>query len=200
MARRRRPAGQASLLNRFQQGSRQKRAADKFDYSYYDRIVMANGTSEFRMFQSPIGQNGKTMADTNMKNGGSIPNGTHFRAHALKVIYTGSSIKVTSQKLFAMLANTTLEIILDGKADLGTYTLAEIFGSPVNLSVDTAAAGNGDLKSMTVMKGILPLNYPIDLAALQNFEVKIRHWVAPDATLNGDWLQISFNGRSLRLS
>ena len=193
---------QGNAIQRLQQGSRQQHAADKFDYSYYDRMVMSATVTETRLFQSPVGQNSKTLADTNMKVGGSMPNGTNFKAHALKVIYTSSTEKATMENFYKMLANTTVEIILDGKADLGTYTLAEIFGAPINVATTIATTGIGskDNIQMSVVKGIVPFNYPITLAGLQQFEVKVRHYVAPDATLNGDWLQFSFNGRNVRLS
>lgn len=53
----------------------------------YDSIVVpAAGSNALRLFQNPIGQAGKTIADTNMELGGQIPKGQSFKCTGVEVL------------------------------------------------------------------------------------------------------------------
>lgn len=53
----------------------------------YDSITVPNaGSNALRLFQNPIGQNGKTIADTNMELGGQIPKGQAFKCTGIEVL------------------------------------------------------------------------------------------------------------------
>lgn len=60
-----------------------------YDYATYP----AAGTTSLTFFQLPIGQGGKTLADTNMRLGGQFPNGQRFLCTGLEVrFYPGNAI------------------------------------------------------------------------------------------------------------
>jgi len=53
----------------------------------YDSIVVpSDGSNALRLFQNPIGQNNKTIADTNMELGGQIPKGQSFKCTGIEVL------------------------------------------------------------------------------------------------------------------
>lgn len=55
---------------------------------FYDSIaVPAAGANALRLFQNPIGQAGKTIADTNMELGGQIPKGQAFKCTGVELLF-----------------------------------------------------------------------------------------------------------------
>lgn len=53
----------------------------------YDSITVPSaGSNALRLFQNPIGQNSKTIADTNMELGGQIPKGQAFKVTGIEVL------------------------------------------------------------------------------------------------------------------
>jgi len=184
-----------------QDGTRSNKSGDKIDYSFYDTAVLAIATTQHRFFTQQLGGT-KTLSDTNMKQGGVMPNGQRFTCHALKFMYFSAAAKPTAflQSYYDMLKNTTVQIILAGKDDYGTFTLAEIMGASEYVALTPTAAGDNIVKLNAIAKGVFPLNIPVTLAAMQTFEINVTHQVAVVAGLVGDSIRISLNGRLERLS
>lgn len=184
-----------------QEGTRSKSSGDKLDYSFYDTATLAIATTQHRLFTQQLGGT-KTLSDTNMKVGGTMPNGQRFIAHAIKIMYFSAAAKPTAflQSYYDMLRDTTIQIILAGKDDYGTFTMAELMGASEYVALTPTAAGDNIPKLSAVIRGVFPLNIPVTLAALQTFEVTMVHQVAVVAGLVGDKVRVSLNGRLERLS
>jgi len=184
-----------------QDGTRSGKSGDKIDYSFYDTATLAIATTQHRLFTQQLGGT-KNLADTNMKQGGVMPSGQRFTAHAIKVMYFSAAAKPTAfvQSYYDLLRNTTLQIILAGKDDYGTFTLAELMGASEYVALTPTAAGDNIPKLSAVVKGVFPLNIPVVLAAMQTFEITMTHQVAVVAGLVGDFVKVSLNGRLERLS
>lgn len=184
----------------YQQGSIGK-GEDMFDYTYYDTQTIAATTTSFRMFQTPVGQGGKTLDKTNLKAAGTLPQGEQLIVGKIKAMYYANAIAndATFQNILDMFFNTTVEIIVQNK-DVGIFTLAEIFGiSLLTVQLPTVAGNNVNVPEPR-FHGIFPLNTPIMLAALNSFELRVTHQTAAAATLNGHGLRIGLNGVLKRLS
>lgn len=184
-----------------QDGTRSGKSGDKIDYSFYDTTTLAVATTQHRLFTQQLG-GAKTLADTNMKQGGVMPSGQRFTAHAIKLMYFSGAVKPTAflQSFYEMLKNSTLQIILAGKDDYGTFTLAELMGASEYIALTPTAAGDNITKLQAIVKGIFPLNIPVTLAAMQTFEITLIHHAAVAAGLAGDFIKVSLNGKLERLS
>jgi hypothetical protein len=194
-------AQQRDPLLALQDGTRSKRSGDKFDYTYYDTATLAVATTSHRLFTQQLG-GAKTLADTNMKVGSQIPSGQKLIVHALKIDYIGKTTKATADLLsyYNMLDQTTLQIILSGKDDYGTFRLTELMGAHQYLALTPTAAGDNIDRVQAIAKGVFPFNVPITLAALQTFEILITHQTAVAAALATDRLVVGLNGKLIRLS
>lgn len=183
-------------------GSYSDSEGEKLDWTYYDTIALLSTTLMHRFFAIPLGQAGKTLADTNLPNAGLLPQGHNLRIHGLKAWYVGTDALATADllALYNMLNNTTIEFLVPGKATLGTWRLAEIFGSPMLATCIPTTAGNYIQQVKGDFKPVFPLNFPINVGAVQSFEVRLTHHVAPAAELDADKLVFGLRGRLLRMA
>lgn len=192
-----------SALDRLQSdGAYSKRAAEKLDYELWDTISLLSTTLTHRFFVNPLGSGGKTLADTNMINAGLLPQGQNMKIHSIEVLYMSDTVFGTDdiQLFYTMLKQTTVEFVVPGKDNLGQWILAKLFGMCQIISLTPTAAGDNLPFNLPTFKGIYPLNYPIKIGAVQSFEVRLTHQVAPNASLDGNLLMISLHGRLFRMS
>ncbi len=194
----------SSALRKLEEnGSYSKTAAEVLDFSYYDTMVMATGTLLQRLFITPLGQGGKSLADTNMVSAGQLPQGQNFKIYNFKVFYCsfgGAFATADINFWYQMLSTTTFEFIVPGKDNLGQWTLWEMIGESTMISLVPTVAGDNIPLNQPRYGGVFPLNKPIKIGAVQSFEVRIQHHVAPNAVLDDDKLFISLNGRLVRMS
>lgn len=186
-------------LAKLQEGTYSKGGA-VLDWSYYDTMKIEAATRSHRLFTTPLGQNGKTLADTNMTSASQIPQGQNMTVRAIKMLYTASGTKTAAQieAFYKMLKNTTVELFIAGKDASFQFKLNELMQSPILVNIDTAAnTANVPLVEQRAV-GVFPLNVPITLAGLTSFEIRVTHHVAADASLNNDEITISLNGGLLR--
>jgi hypothetical protein len=179
---------------------------EKLDWSYYDSLTLAAAGTEFSMFQVPIGggATAKTLADTNMTTGGTLPQGQKFRVRAIRAEYLSHNQKATASidLLYQFLRAVTVRFFITGKDAIFSKPLTEVMGIPMLFSVTPTAAGDNLLiSSMGRFVGVNVLNVPITLASLTNFEVRINYPTALGATaIVGDILRISLAGILVRAS
>lgn len=192
-----------SALSKMQQDSAySKSAAEKLDWEIWDTISLLSTTQTHRFFVNPLGSGGKTLADTNMINAGLLPQGQNMKIHAIEVLYMSDTVFGTDdiQLFYTMLKETTVEFVVPGKDNLGQWILAKLFGMCQLISLTPTAAGDNLPFNMPTFKGIYPLNYPIKIGAVQSFECRLVHHVAPNASLDANKLLISLHGRLFRMS
>jgi hypothetical protein len=184
------------------QGTYSAQGAEKLDYSYFDSHVLAATGTEVSMFQSPIGAGGKTISDTNMSLGGTLPRGQNFKIRAIRAEILGHAAYATAtiMLLYNWMRTVTVRLFITGKDALYSKPLTEVMGIPMLINVIPTAAGDniGNL-SLGRFLGINPLNVPITFAELTNFEVRLNWPTAIGATaIVGDIIRISLNGILLR--
>ena len=85
---------------------------DYRSYWLYDRETINNGATEVYFFQSP---EGKTTADTNLKQFSTIQTGWQFEIHALRVILPPDISTADAEALFA---NSAITLYKDGDTEV----------------------------------------------------------------------------------
>jgi len=195
--------GKVSNLSRLARGTYGS-GGEVLDKTLYDDCILAAAVLVHRLFVVPLGGGvpAKTLADTNMTTAGMIPQGQNIAVRAIKVWYAGLHQFASADVLnfYAMLANTTVEILLPGKDKLGEWNLQELFGCCVTQAATPAVAGNNEPHLSPRFHGITPLNTPLVLAALTPIEVRIQHHVATAAAIAGDRLYVGLTGTMQRAS
>ena len=179
-----------------------KRNVEVLDYTYYDRYSLLVATTKIRMFTVQLGQQGKTMADTNMLNSSLLPQGQNLKVYFIKCCYQGSSEKdeAALQNFFEYLQNTTLTVKVPGKDNLGVWPLHEMFGISTMLTLVPSVPGDNVPMPQPTYKSVYPLNFQIKLGAIQTFEVEIESHTPTNTSLDADRLWVGLNGRLRRMS
>jgi len=174
---------------------------EKLQWSLYDDTTLATGDTVKRLFTVPVGQNGKTLSNTNMTQSGQIAQGQNMQVRALRMIYTPAAAwdltKLTA--FFNFLKTTVVEIVINNKAPMIQGTLAEFMGASINGAAAAAVAGSSLISGQVgFLTGVFPMNIPLNLAALTPFEVRLTYTTAIPAALNGDNFTFSLQGRLVR--
>lgn len=175
--------------------------AEKLEWSYYDSMVIdaTTPTLEYRLFQAAYGSTAaKTLARTNMRTAGIMPQNQKLTAYVLKVAYIGSAVRTSFQKILNLLNNSVLQVFISGKDAIYEKTLSEVFGIAMNVTEETGAANIVTNPFVNKFPGLDRLNKQIVLAANTPFEVKITLTAAPDASLNNDLIRVALSGLLLR--
>jgi hypothetical protein len=178
-----------------------KTAGEVLDWTYYDTLALVSTTLMHRFFTVPLGQAGKTLADTNLTNGSQLPQGQNMKVHGLKACIVSAALAtVEIAYMYNMLNSTTIEFIVPGKDSLGTWRLAEIMGSSFLVPLIPTTAGDNLPLNKCDFKPVFPLNFPIKIGAIQTFEVRMTHQVAPNAALDATKICFGLRGRLVRMA
>jgi hypothetical protein len=185
-------------LANLQEGSH-GRSGEIISYSLFDTVTLVSTQMNFKFFSTPLGQGVpvKTQADTNNLLAGVMPAGQRLTVEMLKIIIFGAATVTDAVQinLFQMLFNTTLEVYLPGKDNLGYWTLAEITG--LSTMFPYSATFSGPQPRYT---SCYRLTVPIILAAQTAFEVRLVHHIAPNAAINDFRIKLVLAGTLERLS
>ena len=188
------------------QGGNRSGFGEDLHWSFWDVQPLAITTLTHKFFAQSQGQGTpvKTFDQTNMIQGGSMPNGNHFTVKEIKMMYTGLGSKTSlfMQFFYQMLQQTTFDIRFVGKDSMGQWALNELFGNAFGVNIiPTVAGDNLPAVNQSIIKASFFLNIPIKIPALQNFEVNIVHHTAiGSGEMEGDLLKISLCGELNRLS
>ncbi len=185
----------ASTLETLQKGARAG-GKEVFDFTYYDTCSYADG-NEIRLFTASVGQNGKTKAETNMKTPGAIPQGQRLTVAKIKAFLFNSAPQNESNmaEIYNMIFRTTVDIVLPGKMELGSFPLSEIMGISSLLMIKPEGTGGANIPIIQPrFHGILPLNSPLILPALQPFEIVVRPNGSSSEYTRDTQLRIGLNG------
>jgi len=191
-------AVQAAAVNTFRySGGTYAAGGDAIDWSYYDTAMIPAVVGATRFFTIPIGQAGKTLADTNMIAASQIPTAQHFEVGCIKVFYISGAIHDTAdlEAYYTLLKQTTVEVNIANKYVYGQWTLAEMMGAASLFALEPTAAGDNISQIQPRFHGIVPFNTHLILAQNTNFNVAVTYWAVPGAYLVGDWLMISLYGK-----
>ena len=194
--------GVNETLARLQSGAYQ-RGGEVLDWSYYDTVNMLNTTGVHHMFTAGLGgASGKTLRDTNMMSDGKMPQGERLFVKFIKITYVSYAARDNAAMLdlYQMIEDTTAKIKVQGKDSMGTFKLAELFGSPFYFQLVPTNAGDNVPLINGNFTGIKTLNKVLILPSLTTFEVELQHHVLPADTLNTDRLTIYLCGRLERLA
>jgi hypothetical protein len=160
--------------------------ASLYDYTTY----AAAGQTELNFFQTPQGQGGKTLADTNMEAAGSLPAPKNFLVTSLEInFWPGVNPWITGAAATGGLLNDVwtvaksgyLELYVGSKnyiqeGPLGVFPASNgLVVSPALSDATTAAANlrtSIDYANMGGKPYILPS--PIALVSSQNFRVSLK--------------------------
>jgi len=184
-----------------------KAQGDLIDFTLYDSMYVDNATPTLnqQLFVNGLGQtdpvtgNRKVLSDTNMRGRVGIPQGQKLMVKFIKTFYHFETVDADGTTLLAfydMLAETTVNIRIEGKDTYGVWGLDEMLNFPIS----NASTGATQISTQGKAVGVYPLELPIVLASLTSFELTITHDVAPAAALQDDKLKIGLCGVLGRLS
>lgn len=181
-----------------QRGSKTGLAVAGYDYTFFDTELINPAVPVFRFFTMPYGQGGKTISDTNMKSPAQMPQGKKFTCRALKVGFIPHNIKTGTGLLdiITFYSNTVLKFLVDGKEDIGTWTLSELAGFNFPIAADINGDPETDFNTTLRdnVKDHFFFNIPIELPAQQIFEIEATHVGSIGQGLTNDKLRIMLSG------
>lgn len=178
---------------------------EEIAWSLYDfTTYAAAGQTVLTLFQSPLGQNGKTIIDTNLDSAGSVPKGQNFMVQAVSVeFFPGVSIEAVAMNDYV---DDVQQIIEGGALAFTVGSKRYINQSPLGLFPPTY--GQEGYSAMTTAaqsvtygrnKGKLYEIIPVDLVSNQNFKVELT-WPTVVALPSGvaGRIGVRFHGRLYR--
>jgi hypothetical protein len=157
-----------------------------YDYQTY----AAAGATQFTFFQTPIGQGGNTLADTNMEAAGQFPRPKEFLVTGIQVFFDPGNV-VAANDITAvqenwndvtdvMLGEGFLDFFIGSKSYLKDAPLAKftqqfcIDGTANQAAATTTAATDvGPIVDYAVHKGRYYSITPVKLPSNQNFNVTL---------------------------
>lgn len=169
--------------------------------SLYDfQAYAAAGQTSLTFFQVPVGQSGKTKADTNMEQAGSLPSPKQFLIETIEVyLYPGSLVNVAASAatnlpqqaddMYAFAKSGFLDLFIGSKSYLTEAPLGR-FPASTGMRVDQAMTGTftapnaikGEYAAMTGL--IYRVEPQILLEPTQNFNVTM-NWPTAVAMPSG---------------
>lgn len=176
---------------------------EKLRWTYYDRMLVVGAVPNTqRLFTIPLGQGGKTLADTNLTVAGMIPQGQQLQVQEILVMYKSAATKATTnvQMFYDIMEQTTVSVKLQNKESMLQVTLQELMGAATLFALTPTAAGDNIPLIQPKYHGIFPVRPMIILAAMTPFEVTVQHHVAPNAALANDVIKIGLRGTLYRVS
>lgn len=203
--------------NPFAQGAYNPGSVTIVDWEYWDTLTVSHTVPQTTMFQDRTGQNGKTLADTNMAGtGGGLPTGQWMQVWAIRVfgMWKGASnnatpyslVSLEAQEVLNLIATTTVDFGIANLASQGQWTLQSLMGLGITGTVLPAATmfANPAIQSPR-WHGIYPLNNAITLPEQTGFTVNVIHqdmgatsW-ATNHTINGSLIRIGLVGKLARM-
>lgn len=168
----------------------------KYDNVLWDRIILDSTVDDPTFFDVGQGENfpgtntRKNRSDTNLK-GKGLPTAMSFWVFGFALKYFAIAERTVAQLVLIddFFRNTSWEFLIDGKTAYGQGTLDYIMGAPTQIQLTLAAGSNYAYQNIGVTKGFLPLNAPIPLAKLTDFQVQLNMDNGINAGLDGDLLK-----------
>lgn len=166
-------------------------------WSYYDSFLFdstgANTLQQLFFTEGIGGASGKTLADTNFRGQGTIPSGQKLEADALELYYVPSSTKTLAQwqNIIDMISTGYLIVDISTKSNQLELPLAQMFGSSMPVATSDI---NANPLARAPFNTVWELPIPIVLASQTTFNITMAWSTAPNASLDGDKVFLSFVG------
>jgi hypothetical protein len=181
--------------------------AEKNSTTKYDTQILNAANLLHRYFTNPVGSTftvggNKTLADTNVETANGMGANEKFTINSIEGLYLTHAL-LTNAALLAIqtcMFETTLTLRISGKDVIWQGTLVQLFGLRFGGVLVPTVAGDNVTGLPVSPVGVIKFRVPITLAANTVYTWMLEHWAAPDATLNGDKLKISLNGRQERIA
>ncbi len=174
---------------------------------YDSATYAAAGQTSLSFFQNPIGQNGKTKADTNMENAGQLPTGKNFLVTSIEVLFFPGVNPTTVQEGAALSAtnfsNDVYTVAKSGYLDFFVLSKSYLSEAPIGrfppktrLDISSAAGVGSQAASTGTDDIALDHDYAVSagrpyfvdpnitLVSNQNFNVTL-NWPAAVALPSG---------------
>lgn len=194
-------AGGATVAN-LQRGTYGTQGEVK-DWSYYDTAKLSVGSNVYNYFTVATGQQGKTLADTNLNSAGSIPQGQNFTINDIKMFITADNLysEVDVIEFYKWLCTTTLSVEVSGKSPLLQVNLNELMGiNSSMLLVPSVPGDNVGGVSLPIPRKQYELKIPIVLGGTTTFKVVLTSSEGIHDQLTDLKVQISLHGVLASLS
>jgi len=170
-------------------------AGSQYDQVLWDRIILLDTVDNHSFFSVGQGENfpgtttKKTRADTNLK-GRGIASSKSFWILGYVFKYYGVDLKTVAELLLIddLMRNTVWDFKLNNNQVYGSGTLDFILGEAKQIQLSLAAGSNYQYKNYGVTKGFYPLNAPIPMANLVDFNIELDMVSGSNAALNADQL------------
>lgn len=162
-----------------------------YDFTTYDG---ATGQTELNFFQTPQGQGGKTLADTNMEAAGALPNPKNFLVTAIEInFWSGVLPSVFGAQAAAQSLNDTWTFAKSGYLEFYIGSKNYVQEGPLNVFpamnglVVGAALADASTPGATMQSRIAYSNLggkpymmasPVALVSNQNFRVSMKWPIA----------------------
>ena len=157
-----------------------------YDFTDY----AAAGQTELNFFQTPLGQGGKTLADTNIESAGSLPNPKNFLVTSLEVCFWPGVLPGTfGAQTAARLVNDVWTVAKSGylefyigsknyvqEGPLGVFPAVNGLVVSAALADQTTAAAASQSMIQYANMGGRPYHFasPVSLVSNQNFRVSMK--------------------------
>jgi len=189
-----------SALRAMEEGAYNTEMGELLWWSYYDTLLLEVATLEYSFFSTPLGQGGKTKAETNFPAANQMPQAQKLEVRAIELFYIPQAAKsqAEAQNIINAFRTGWLEFDFTNKAPLVQLPLPQLMGAAFPIIVSGAAAGD-QAYGRSEYTGVWESPVEIILPAKSNFSVNIVFNTALDASLEGDKLQISLVGGLVRL-
>lgn len=170
-------------------------------WSLYDTAVFDSAQVnplQYVYYTDRLGQNGKTLADTNARGAGQIPTGNKFESNAIEMYYIPNAAKLATEVQNILDAFSTGFLVFDitSKSNQLELPLSQLMGNPFPMVLNQA---DNQLQSRSSYTGIWETPIPLILAAQVSFSASLNFTVAPNASLDGDKFFMSLVGSLVTL-
>jgi hypothetical protein len=186
-------------------------------WNLYDTLAYATtGQQSLTFFQSPVGQNGKTLADTNMQAGGALPNPQQFLVTGIEIYFRpGTAVStlgapavneyaIDNEKFW--MSPSWLTFLIGSKAYLNESPLIKfpppngLVGWAAMSDTTTAGAGQNNVISYATAAGeCFEMNPPVLLTTNTNFNISL-NWPALVTLTTAATVKVNLSGLLYRAS
>ena len=152
---------------------------EEITWSLYDfAVYAAAGQTGLTLFQSPLGQNGKTIIDTNLDSAGAVPKGQNFLVQGISIeFFPGVPIESVAMNDYV---DDVQDVLSGGALEFTVGSKKYVKQSPLGLFPPTYgqegyAAATTAAQNIVFgqNKGKLYEIIPVDLTSNQNFKVEL---------------------------
>lgn len=189
-----------SALNSTQAGTYPNAGAGqngkRYAWTWYDSFgLLDTGLLEHPFFTVPVGQGGKTLADTNFPAAGVMPNGFKHTTYEIGVAYWPHAAYTQANfiAILAFIRQLIFSVQIQNLPLQGQWSGLELFGLTMPLVILGGAVGDQVL-GRNVIAGGKTLAEPITLAAQTNFSIPVNQTAASAAAFNTDRVYVFLKG------